>query len=419
MLALSAFFVGAEYALVSTRRNRVESLAQKGSRSAVALLKVLDAMPRYVAGMQIGITLCGLALGSVVEPIIGHRIEQLLGTTVPLWASAGISLLLVTLVVVTISEIVPKYIALKMNERLALVLTQPLIIILFVLTPLSAVAQWLATGLLRIFGFKTDKLLSESISREELSLLMRASSEEGLLEETHANMVTRALRFDKLDSADIMVHRVDIKWIDVQTPPEQILDIIRSIPHSRVPVCSGDVDDVIGILYVNDFLRQYGKGPLDLHTMVRPAEIVPENLTLNRVIQRMREARTQILIVADEYGGTSGMITLEDVIEEVFGELEDALEGDRPAIERVSDVRLSARADVRYDELIAFLDKGHDDAFTGTLAQLLVSGLDRMPKLGDSVDFELGKLTVENMARRRITRVRIRLSDPPTSQPES
>jgi CBS domain containing-hemolysin-like protein len=170
------------------------------------------------------------------------------------------------------------------------------------------------------------------------------------------------------------------------------------------------------VLYLQDLIRSATED-FSLESLARPIEFVPENLTLNKIVDLMREARTQLVLVVDEYGGTSGLITLEDVIEEIFGDMEDQLESDRPPIERVTQNRISARADVRFDELLDFLDVDPaEDENTETLATLLINSLERMPKLGDSVEIEIGTLMVENMARQRITRVRVLLAKGPESE---
>ena len=162
---------------------------------------------------------------------------------------------------------------------------------------------------------------------------------------------------------------------------QEAFEACGKIPHSRVLVCRGDVDDTVGVLYLYDLIRS-DPNEFDLEKIVRPIELVPENLTLNKIVNRMRDARTQVVLVVDEYGGTSGLITLEDVVEEVFGEIEDQLESDRPPIERVASNRLSARSDVRHDEVLEFLGLGHsEDANTETLATLVINTLERMPKL--------------------------------------
>ena len=411
LILLSAFFVAAEYSLVASRRSKVETLAQNGSRTAVKLLSILDQTSKYVASIQVGITVCGLALGSLTEPLLGASLKRTFGTGVPESVSFILSLLIVTFVLVVVGELLPKLVTLQNPERVALLLTRPMVFASLVLLPFAWAVQKGGALLLRPFGIDPEKMDSPSISREELALLVRAGESEGIIEETHADVVSKALRFDKLDSADIMIHRLDMKWIDVDLTREEVIAACAKIPHSRVPVCRGDVDDVVGILYVLDLIRKPQVEPFSLESLVRPVEVVPENLTLTKVINRMRESRTQILVVRDEYGGTSGLITLEDVVEEVFGEIEDQIESERPVIEQITSIRYSVRAEVRFDELLDFLDidsiPRHN---TETLATILVESLQRMPRLGDSIQTEIGTMIIENMARQRITRVRVLLS---------
>lgn len=410
LIFATAFFVAAEYALVASRRSRVESLAQKGSKPAQLLLTALDATARYVAGIQVGITVCGLAMGSLTEPLVSRTIEDWIGPRLPSSVSFILSLIIVTFVLVVIGELVPKYLTIRHPERVALVLIRPLRLVVLLVSPIASVAQAVGGMILKPLGVDINSMKDTSISREELTMLVRAGENEGMLEESHANVVTRALRFDKLDAADIMIHRLDIKWIDVALNREDCFEACAKIPHSRILVCRGDVDDTVGILYIQDLMRHDSDKDFSLESLVRPIELVPENLTLNKIVNRMRELRSQILLVVDEYGGTSGLITLEDVVEEVFGEIEDQLEGERPPIERSASNRLSARADVRHDEILEFLDLDSDgEGRTDTLATIIINSLERMPKLSDSVEIDIGTLIVENMARQRITRVRIML----------
>jgi CBS domain containing-hemolysin-like protein len=186
-----------------------------------------------------------------------------------------------------------------------------------------------------------------------------------------------------------------------------LLKKLEFLPHSRIPVCNGDIDEVMGIAYLHDLVKLLGR-PMEqgIETVIRPAIAVPENLGLDRIIGRMRDDRTQIVIVMDEYGGTSGLITLEDVVEELFGELEDSLESERPPIEIHPSGRVVARASVRFDELVSKLQVELDeDPSTDTLAEMIMDTMGRVPQVGDQIETAIGTIRVDNMARRRITRV--------------
>lgn len=408
LVALTAFFVLAEYSLVSSRRSRVESAAKKGSATAKLVLAALDDLSRYIAGTQIGITLLGIGIGSYTEPLVTHALEGLFPTEVRA-VSFAVSLLLVTFVLVVIGELVPKYLVLKNPEAWAMITFRPLRFIVVMLKPLVWLAQNASRLVLAPFGGATATE-KEVMQKDELVMLVQAGRAEGVLEEGHAEMVSRALRLDNLQARDIMVHRLDVKWVDADLTRDGVLRKLKSIPYSRIPVCRGDIDEMAGILYVHDVMKNLDNPGFKLEALIRPVVAIPENLTFERIVTTMREGKTQMLIVMDEYGGTSGIITLEDVVEEVFGELEDRIESERPMVEMMGGGRVSARADVRYDELLSRLKLDPDpDGRTDTLAQMVVDELERVPRPGDSVEIDLGTLRVENMARRRVTRVSLQL----------
>ncbi|MBL8048559.1 MAG: HlyC/CorC family transporter [Chthonomonas sp.] len=412
LILANCYFVAAEYGLIGSRKGRLEPLAKKGSAAAKLVLGAMEQTQRYVAGIQVAITLCGLGIGSVAEPLISESFADALGQTVPRWVSVLLALLVATYVVVVIAELVPKYLAIRDPERVAMRCIRPLRLTVALLTPLAWLVERSGAVVLRPFGINVSELKDESLSRQELLLLVKSGANEGVYDEAHSRLVQKALMFDHLDAADIMIHRLDVKWVDVNISKEGLIEAMQANRHSRLVVCDGDIDNVVGILYLQDLIRSWGDPQWNLVDLLRKPDLIPENLNLNRVIQRMRDAKTQILMVADEYGGTSGLITLEDVVEEVFGELDDAPESDRPAIEAQGPYRLSIRADVRYDEILEFLQRDNDEVRTDAVAAIIAERLGKLPKLGDRVDDELGTFRVENMTRRRVTRVVLQLKSP-------
>ena len=413
----SAFFVAAEYSIVSSRKSRIEGLAKKGHRGASGLLRVLSDMSPYVASVQIAITMIGIGVGSITEPFIKHWLQSLFPANLPPVVHTLVeilSIIAVTFLVVVFGELVPKYAALRASERLALLTYRPLSLFTTLFSPLVWLVQAAAGLVLRPFGIDLKHESSEAVPKEELLMLVRSGGAEGVLDKAQAELVTRALRLDALFARDIMVHRLDVKWLDASLSREATLHRITEVPYNRIPVCRGDVDDFVGIVYLHDIVRNLGSDDFSLEAMARPVVAIPENLTLERIVSTMRENKTQMLLVQDEYGGTSGIVTLEDVVEEVFGELEDGQEAERPLIEVRGGGRLSARAEVRVDELVDYLDSDAPEieADTRTLAQVIVDGLGRVPRTGDCVEAPLGTLRVENMARRRITRVAVQPHPP-------
>lgn len=410
LLVGNAFFVMAEYGLVSCRKAHLESLARRGNRAAKSVVDALNNVSFFVAGTQVAITLFSIGIGSITEPWVTSFLESLLGISVSRWVSTALSLVLVTYFTVVLGELVPKYVSLNSANRVAMATIFPLRALVTMLKPLIWVIQKSGAGLLMPFGINVAKLGTETLPREELLLLVRSGTNEGLLEKVHGEILSRAVTIDKLVARDIMVHRLDVHWLDIDTPTEQLLEKLSEIPHSRIPICRGDIDDVVGVVYLHHVVKGLAKPGFRLADAVLTAEAVPENLGIDRIIVRMRESRRQILIVMDEYGGTSGIITLEDVVEEIFGDLEDRLESERPPIDILPNGRISARSDVRFDELVGRLGIEMEDVSTDTLATIIINELERVPKMGDKVETQLGVLRVENMARSRITRVGLQLT---------
>ncbi len=403
----SAFFVGGEYSLVSMRRSRLESMAKKGNKGAKDILKMSDNVSPFIAGTQIGITMIGVAMGSFAEPFVTHLLVQKF-SGLDHRVTEVISFVLVLFFLVVLGELIPKYVALKHPERFIFLTYRPLRLFVKVFSAIIWCAQWVSQLLLKPFRIDIKETGKESIGKEELIMMVQSTGSEGVLEKAHADLVSRALRLDALAARDIMVHRLDIKWLDIDLNLQEVLSKMSQIRYSRVPVCRGDIDDIVGIVYTVDLLRAYTNSDFDLEKLARPFVAIPENLPMERIVQTMRESNSQVVIVLDEYGGTSGLISLEDVVEEVFGELQDGPDSERPPIEILPNGRVSARAEVRFDELVNKLGLNIEIANrTETLANMIVEKLERIPRPGDSIETELGAMRVENMARRRITRVGI------------
>ncbi len=411
ILFANAFFVAAEYALIGCRKSSLDALARKGNRLAKRAAGAMADLSKYVAGIQIAITMCGIGAGAVTEPFVTDLLSSLFGPAVDRRVGFAVALITVTFFMVVIGELVPKYLTLNRADRVVLAVITPLSALVWILSPFVWLIERTGTLILAPFGVRVGEERSAALPKEELLLLVKAQSAEGVMEDVHAQMVSRALQLDKLDANDIMIHRMDIRWLDLDTAKDRLFEELAAIPHSRIPVCRGDIDDVAGILYLHDVVRHWNRPGFSLEAMLRPVVAVPENLSMDKLVERMRDERCQILIVVDEYGGTSGMITLEDVVEEIFGELEDRLETERPPIEAFPGGRVSARGEVRFDELVSRLGiELPEEPSTDTLASQFVNSLERVPRLGDTVETPLGLMRIENMARRRITRVSIQLS---------
>ncbi|MCH8273434.1 MAG: HlyC/CorC family transporter [Armatimonadetes bacterium] len=406
LIFLNAFFVAAEYALVGSRAGRIDALARRGVRAARAVARALDDLPRYIAGIQLAITMAGIGLGWTAETTIAPTLEPLLkGVGLHVVASL-LAFLLVTFLLVVLGELVPKYMTIRDSERIAVRIIHPLNAGLFLLKPLTAVLQGAGYLALRPLGIDMSRLERPIVAKEELAALVRESQTAGVFDEAHAKMVTKALRLTDLQADDVMIPRVDIVYVDAGWSRDELLRRLAKQSHTRLmAVEAGDLDEVVGILHLQDAIRLFSGEAENLRSILRPAVFIPPTLSLERVVEMMREQRTQMLIVRDEHGGTEGLLTLEDVVEEVFGELDDQVEHAQPRIERRPDGRVFMRGDVRTDELAEFLNLEENPLEREPVATIILERLDRTPRLGDVVKTPLGSLRVDNMARQRITRV--------------
>ncbi len=406
LILFNAFFVASEYALVGARRSRLNALHSRGNKAAGAAVHALDRLPHYIAGIQLAITMAGIGLGAIGEGFLAQKLSPYFaGVGLHLVASA-IAFLAVTFLLVVLGELVPKYIIIRDPDRALIGLIYPLNSSLMVMRPLTLLLELAGFLVLRPFGIDIRKHSPDIIAKEEFAALVRESQSAGEFAEAHARVVTKALRLADLQADDVMIPRVDIAAVDADTAVDQLAATLSSIPHGRLVVVEGgNIDEILGILYLQDAMRCISGEAKNIRSVVRPAVFIPPNVSLERIIDIMRAKATQIIIVRDEHGGTEGLLTLEDIVEEIFGELDDQLERAQPRIERRAGGRIVMRGDVRTDELADFLGLDENPFERETIATIVLEVLDRTPKLGDTIDTPIGRLRVDNMARSRVTRV--------------
>jgi CBS domain containing-hemolysin-like protein len=416
LIGVNAFFVAAEYALVRVRRTQMEALAAQGSGAATVVLYGLDHLSRYIAGVQVGITLAGLALGRFGEPALAALIDPvgaflfppaLLGPDASTALSTGLTLLVITYLLVVLSELVPKAITLQYPDRVALRVAKPMHLAVRVFTPLVWSMNALGHRLLRLLRLPPPAEGQGTYSVEELQLLIVQSHQAGILEDIERRVMHRGAQFGDLHVADVMIPRLDIVAVDLSQPIEAVLDQAAQTIHTRLPAYEGDLDHVVGILHLQDLFK-YTRQPQpaqDLRPLVRPALFVPETLLLEELMRTFQQHQTQIAVVIDEHGGIEGLVTLEDVVEEVFGELHDTLEAVQPSIQQTPDGRVLVRGEVRLRELNDWLGWNIQDEDVDTIAGYIMKHLGRTARVGDTLDTPYGTLRVENMAQVRITQV--------------
>lgn len=423
LVLVNAFFVAAEYALVRVRRTRMETLAAQGSHMAKVVLHGLDHLNRYIAGVQVGITLAGLASGRFGEPALSALVDPLVSRLLPPAlvgpevsdaVATWVTLIVITYLLVVLSELVPKALTLQHPDRVALLVAKPVQLFVAGFSPLVWSMNALGHRLLDLLRMPPAEDEAGVHSVDELQLLIRQSYRAGVLEDLERQVMQRGARVADLRVAEVMIARLDIVALDLARPVDELLDHAAQTIHSRLPVYEGDLDHSIGVLYLQDLfkhLRQAHAAP-DLRQLVRPALFVPELMLLDELLYTFQQRHTQMALVVDEHGSVVGLVTLEDVVEEVFGEMHDALEVAQPSIQQTPDGRVLVRGEVRLRELNERFGWQLQAEDVDTIAGYIMKHLGRTARVGDVLETPYGRLRVENMARVRITQVAMLPSAP-------
>ena len=423
----NAFFVAAEYALVRVRRTRMEALAAQGSTLATVVLHGLNHLSRYIAGVQVGITLAGLAVGRFGEPVLTDMLHPLLAWLFPPWLvgqqgskgiTTGLSLLVISYLLVVLSELVPKAITLQFAEQVALLVAKPMQLAVMVFTPLIWSMNALGNAILRLLHLPPPEEGQSVYSVEELHLLIVQSHQAGILEDIERRLMQRGVQFAELRVANVMIPRVDIVALDLTLPENEVLDQAAQTIHTRLPAYEGILEQVIGIVHLQDMFKyvRQAKPEQSLRQLIRPALFVPEGMPLDDLLRTFQQQHAQLALVINEFGSVEGLVTLEDVGEELVGEVHDTLEAVQPSIQHLPDGRVLVRGEVRLRELNDQLGWDIQDEEVDTMAGYIMKILGRIARVGDVIDTTYGRIRVENMAQVRITQVAILPT--PTTVPE-
>src|SRR2546423_5704886 len=322
LILLNAFFVAAEYGLVTARRTRIIELHHQGNRRARDVLRITGDPPRFIAAMQLGVTLTSLAIGAVGEHALTKAFDPWLATALAI----ALAYLILTFVHVVIGELVPKGIALGHSEGTALAVSAPVRAFFTLAGPLVWVLEQSTELVLKGLGLEPPGAERDAMSEAELRLLLNRSSESGEIEQEERGMIEKVFDFADKDTADVMVPKPEVVALAVSMPSEEALRAVLESPYTRYPVYRETLDDVVGILHVRDLFSATVEQDIEqvqLEELLRPAHIVPETKDLASLLQEFRRTSTHFAIVVDEYGAMAGILTLEDLLEEIVGEIED------------------------------------------------------------------------------------------------
>ena len=414
LIALNGVFVAAEIALVSIRRSRVEQLVDERRRGARRVRELTSDPGRFLAVVQLGVTFIGfLAAAFAGVQLSAPLAAALVSAGVEAGTAGAIALILVTivlsLVTIVFGELVPKTLALSRPETFALALAVPVDVLGRLLHPIVVLLTRTTDAIARVAG--ADVSAEQKISADELRLIVERGGEQGVLEAEEEQMINAVIELGDHRVHEVMVPRVAMASLPSGASLEQAIDLVVEVGHSRIPVYHDSIDEIVGILYAKDLLPYLkpDAGPRPaLRKLLRPPVLVPESMTVDDLLHEFQRRKVHIAIVLDEYGGTAGLVTIEDLLEEIVGEIQDEYDVEEPMVVRVSDneARVDGRADV--DELAELFDsdlKLGDEEEYDTVGGLIYHRIGGVPAPGDTVDVDGLRLTVETTDGRRVGKV--------------
>ncbi|HTK45519.1 MAG TPA: hemolysin family protein [Patescibacteria group bacterium] len=425
---LEGFFVAAEIALVSVRRSRIDQLVEEGSNGARRVRRLIDDPGRFLAVSQLGLTFIGFfASAFAAVSLVDGLARLLVGFGVAEAQAESASLIVVTIILalftIVFAELIPKAIALGAPERFALMLSRPIDVLARLLGPVVGVLNGITRWVARSMGVEMNQ--EASISAEELRLIVERGGEQGVLEAEEEQMINAVIELGERRVHEVMVPRVAIASVDVDATLEQAIDLVVEVGHSRIPVYHDSIDEIVGILYAKDLLPYLkpDAGPRPpLRKLLRPPVLVPESMTVDDLLHEFQRRKVHIAVVLDEYGGTAGLVTIEDLLEEIVGEIQDEYDVEEPMVVRLSDheARVDGRADV--DEILELFDLDlqlEDEDEYDTVGGLVYHRIGGVPAPGDSVDVDGLRLTVESTDGRRVGKVLVtRMLEKPATLPD-
>jgi len=414
LVALNGFFVASEFGLVAVRRSRIDEMAANGDGGARVVQKALTHLDRYIAGTQLGITFASLALGWVGEPALGAILDGMLSSigmelpddrTTHSALSLGLGFFILTFLHIVLGELAPKSMALVNPEGVAKFVARPLIIFSRLMTPFIWLFNGAANWILRLFGINPVSE-EQSHSADELRLLVMQARAHGTLDESDSAMLAGVFDFHEKKGRDVMRPRTDVVALDIDSTEDEVWAVVREERYSRYPVYRESLDDVIGVFLAKDLWLRVEGSEFSLASMLREPLYVPDSRPAERVLDDLRKTRAHLAVVLDEYGGTAGIITMEDLIEEVIGDISDEYDmAARTSIEANGVLELDGTMsliDVRSDHRVQI-----PEGDWTTLGGYAFARLGRLPRMGDRVPVPGGELEVIAMDGRRIAALRV------------
>src|SRR5262245_38934469 len=406
LILLNGFFVAAEYALVTVRRTRLQELTGEGNRRAKQVLGLTAVPPRFIAAMQLGVTVTSLAIGALGEHALVKVFDPIMATAI----AVVLALFVLTFFHVVVGELVPKGISLGHSERTALFVAPPVRLFFIVLHPLIWFLQRSSEVTLRLLGLEPPGAEGAVYSEAELKLLLERSTVEGELEEEEQEMLYKVFDFADKEASDVMVPRPEVVVVAADMPPEECLRKVLESPYTRFPVYRETPEHIIGVLHLRDLLNamnEQGIAQVEIEQILRPPYIVPETKDIAALLKEFRRTNQHMAVVVDEYGDMEGIVTLEDVIEEIVGEIEDEFDLPDESVERIDETHIRIDGTFPIDDFTEQFDTGLPIEDFHTMGGYVFGLLGRAPEQGDEVVEDTLRFRVVELEGTRVERLEV------------
>jgi CBS domain containing-hemolysin-like protein len=413
LVLLNGFFVAAEFAMVKVRGSRIDTLVQEGHKRAKVASHLMDHLDAYLSACRLGITLASLGLGWIGAPAIARMLEPLF-TLMNMSDKLGyplsfvIGFLFISVLHIVLGELAPKSVAISKADIVTMLAATPLIFFRKMLSPFSWFVNGIAGVLLKPFGIDTSEASSSAHTEEEIRILVKESHKNGLIDKTELTLMDNIFEFAETNAREIMIPRTDMSCLYGNLSFEANKSIALREMHTRYPVCDKDKDNIIGFVHIKDLLKVSDSSILDIREVMRPMTTVPESMPISALLKLLQKRKSQIAILIDEYGGTSGMVTLEDIMEEIVGEIQDEFDEERPDVEKRDDTTYSINGMMLIEEVNNFfgLDISTDDY--DTIGGWIYSQIENPPMKSQYVQSEQGfRFTIEETDHMRISRITV------------
>lgn len=414
LVLLNGFFVAAEFAMVKVRSTRIDTLLQEGNLRAKYAKRLVDHLDAYLSACQLGITLASLGLGWIGEPAIAHLIEPVLAyfglsEAMIKTVSFAIAFSIITALHIILGELAPKSLAIQKADSVTIWTSVPLIAFYKVMFPVIWVLNSLANRILQMVGIEVASEHEAAHTEEEIRILMEESHQQGYINQTELTYVDNIFDFAERHVNEVMIPRTDMVCLYDEDSFSTNLDKALSEQLTRYPVCHPDKDNIIGFVHIKDLLAALAKGEApELQALVREIMAVPETMPISTLLKLMQKNRAQIALVIDEYGGTAGLVTVEDILEEIVGEIQDEFDEERPTVEmREANVH-SVDGRLLIEEVNEVFMLRLDAENVDTLGGWMSARVEMPPQVGRQAEFDNYIFVVEEVDNMRITRVLVR-----------